>query len=511
MATREEIKNEYLLHPSTLLYKEPFKRGIRRVGSSYESTADCNEKVQVTLSRISYITVTQDKFLEELDPMSHEVLEDVNVPSICVKLEGNNGYREIKYKRSSLPIQKNIKDSKTMHLCANKMVFTLMDKRPTARQKSDYILFKQYWDLRNQDGMRYKMVDTQLSVGDVGLLYYWDFEGNIKSRLLSYPQYVLVPINDNNGDRLLECVYYSDKDFERIDVYDNQYIYRYTNQYINGVETEEGFHLEGLPVKHGFSEIPLITKRGDVAWNNVQTLIEQKEIIHNIYTVIQKRQGWGILFLKGNLSNKLDMLNGSIIAKAGKSGIGDEESDMKYLTPPTGEGMEKAMEKLDEEIQRGAGFTLILPKDIKTGGDISGVAVQLTMTLDTQTSNLLVIEWQNVADKMTRLFKEGLAKELVAKGIQPTAITDFENLHINAKFKPWRPFSETEYNNMLVSLKAAGLISEKTGIEKNTESSPDEEERRAEEKDAVAKTQAQAQVATQNNNTNNNSNNNQQT
>ena len=510
MATRDEKKKGFLLNPSTLLYKEPFKRGIDRVSNSYESTAENNERVQVALPRISYTTVTQEKFLEELDPMSHEVLDDVNVPSICVKLQGKkSAYQEIKYKRTALPIQRNIKDSKTMHLCANKMVFTLMDKKPTAKQKSDYILFKQYWDLRNQDGMKYKMVDTQLSFGDVGLLYYFDYKGRIKSRILSFPQCVIIPVNDENGDRLLECVYYSDANFNRIDVYDDTFVYRFINKPNENAPKDEPFYLEGKPMKHGFSEIPLITKRGDVAWNSVQSLIEQKEIIYNIYTVIQKRQGYGILFLKGNLSNKLEMLNGSIIAKA-NTGVGNEDADMKYLNPPTGEGMEKAMDKLDEEIQKGAGFTLILPKDIKTGGDISGVAVQLTMTLDTQTSNLLVIEWQNVADKMTRLFKEGLAKELVANNIQPTAITDFENLHINAKFKPWRPFSETEYNNMLISLKAAGLISEKTGIEKNTESSPDEEERRAEEKDAVAKMQAQVQVATQNSDTNNNSNNNQQ-
>ena len=493
MTNREKTKLQYLSEPSSMLYKPPFKRGMNRQywRGNYD-TAEYNERVQVSLPDISYMTVPQKRFLMELDPMSHDIIDDVNVPSICVKLQGKGGgYQEIKYPRMPLPIQKNIKDSKAMHLCANKMVFTLMDKRPTAKQKSDFVIFKQFWDLRNQDGMKYKMVDTQLGVGDAGLLYYFDYKGRIKSRILSYPKYTLIPINDDNGDRLLECVYYADKEFDRLDVYDDTYIYRFINKVRTDadVDSEDSFYLESNPTAHGFDEIPLITKRGDVAWNDVESLIETKEIIYNIYNVIQKRQGWGILFLRGSIGQKLDVLNGSLIAKA--NGVDSEKADMKYLTPPTGEGMKQAMDSLDEEIQKGAGFTSILPKDVKTGGDISGVAVQLTMTLDNQTSNLLVIDWQNVADKMVRLFKQGLAKELVANGIQETAITDFENLHINAKFKPWRPFSETEYNNMLVSLKRAGLISEKTGVEKNTESSPDEEERIEEEK----KAEPQMQVA----------------
>lgn len=482
MATREEIKSTYLNKPSTMLFKEPFTRGIiRNTYSSGLGTANCNDKVPVTLPNISYNTVTQEQFLKELNPMSHDIIDDENVPSICVKLRGRGGgFQEMKYPRMPLAIQQNIKDSKVMHLCANKMNFTLMDNKPTEQQKNDFILFKQYWDLRNQDGMKYKMVDKALSVGDCGLLYYLDYKGRIKSRILAFPKYTIIPINDNNGDRLLECVYYSDKEFDRIDVYDDLYIYRFINKKRDNIkEGEDSFYLESTPTLHGFKEIPLISKRCEVAWNNVQSLIEHKEIIYNIYNVIQKRQGWGILFLKGNLSNKLDVMNGSLIAKA--QGLDTEKSDMKYLTPPTGEGMRQAMELLDEEIQKGAGYTSILPKDIKSAGDISGVAVQLTMTLDNQTSSLLVIDWQNVADKMTRLFKYGLALELVNEKIQPCAITDFENLHINAKFKTWRPFSESEYNNMLISLKQAGLISEKTGIEKNTESSPDEYERRLEE------------------------------
>ena len=81
-----------------------------------------------------------------------------------------------------------------------------------------------------------------------------------------------------------------------------------------------------------------------------------------------------------------------------------------------------------------------------------------------------------------RLFKEGLAKELVNNGENIKAVTEFAKLRISCKFKIWQPFSATEYNNMLISMKQAGILSSKTAIEKNTESTPDEEQRVVKEK-----------------------------
>ena len=73
-----------------------------------------------------------------------------------------------------------------------------------------------------------------------------------------------------------------------------------------------------------------------------------------------------------------------------------------------------------------------------------------------------------------RLFKEGIGKELVNSGEDSTAYTRFMKLPIYSKFRIWRPFSESEYNQMLATLKGAGLLSVRTGIELNTASAPDE-------------------------------------
>jgi hypothetical protein len=78
---------------------------------------------------------------------------------------------------------------------------------------------------------------------------------------------------------------------------------------------------------------------------------------------------------------------------------------------------------------------------------------------------------------MLRLFKYGLSKELVNNGKRKHAVTEYEELHINAKFKVWQPRNEYEYNQMLTILTGAGILSKESGIELNTVSKPDEKSR----------------------------------
>ena len=468
--------NELLKDPEKLLSKLPFTRGSSSFSvhdSEEGNDVDLNVTKVAKLPRINKKIITQERFLKELDPMCHDVLYDKNIPSICVKLE-DGGYREIKFMNMPIGLQERIMAKNTLNLCGYPMSFTLMDSKPTQLQKDNCTLFKQYWGLRNQDGMRTKMVATQLSMGDAGLLFYFDNEGCIKSRLLCYKDgYVLIPHNDQNGDRILESVYYADENgIEYIDSYDKTYMYRMTKGDVVGEDGNEWIMQE--PIAHGFSEIPLITKRGDVAWNNVETLIEAFEILYNIFLVIQKRHGWGILYIKGKFSQEAKQIAGSIILND-KSQEGKGSAEFK--TPPSPQGTIDTLTNLFKHIQIGSSTTFILPEDVKTSGQISALAIKLTQSLDLEKATMAVIDWQNVADKMCRLFKEGLSKELVNKGISKTAVTDFKDLHLNAKFKVWQPLDDASYNQMLATLKQAGITSSKTAIEKCTVNAPDEEER----------------------------------
>lgn len=473
----EQIK-ALLQNPDDLLRKRPFTRG-GIVDSSIESSVQYNGKAKVQLPALSYNVIDQSEYFRELDPACHKCLFDDNIPSITTRTK-DGGYIEVEHKKLSIPFQRNIKNKQVLHLCGNPMDFTLMDTEPSERQQENFITFKQYWNLRNQDGMKTQMVDKQKSYGDAGLLYYMDYKGRVKSRILSYPDYILIPHNDDNGDRILESIYYQNTDGEFIDSYDDTYMYRIKRTSDPDSKDKDWVHEE--PKKHGFSEIPLITKRGKVAWDSVQTLIEVYEILYNVFIVIQKRHGWGLLYIKGKFNETAKKIAGSVILNDASM---DNSGDARYLTPPTPQGTIDTLQLLEENIQKGSGTTFILPKDVKISGQISGIAIMLTQSMDIETALQGVIDWQNVADKMTRLFKEGLAMELVLNGSNRKAVTEFEELSINAKFKVWRPQSDVEFSQMLVTLKGSGLLSEESGVELNPVSRPDEKARLKKEKEAA--------------------------
>lgn len=495
MNTYRQLVNELLSNPNKMLTKKPFTRGYVSENESLPNSgiAGVNESVSVQAPKYKLNIVSQQTFARELDPNSHDVLFDENIPSLCVKV-ADKDYREVKYKRMSVPIQRMIKNKQVMHLTANSMQFTLMDINPDDKKQENFITFKQYWELRNQDGMKVKMVDAQKSYGDAGLLYYFDLDGQVKSRLLSFKDgYILCPHNDKNGERILECVYYVNDDVEHLDCYDKEFMHSFVK------ETEVEYEVEGATIvqgwrylgaeEHGFSEIPLITKRGDVAWNNIQPIIEAYEELYNIFNAIQKRFGWGIFYVKGKFKETTKKIAGSVVLN--DTSI-DGKGDAKFLTPPTPQGTIDTLNLMLESIQLGSSTTFLLPKDVKMSGDISGIAIMLTQSLDMENALQGVIEWQNVADKMVRLFKEGLAKELVNKGENKTAVTEFADMNINAKFKVWRPLNEYEYNQMVTMLLGAGVLSQESAIELNTFSKPDEKNRiKKEAEEAERKAQEQ--------------------
>ena len=468
---------ELLLDRERLLSKKPFTRGGTVKSGGRTQKVGAGGKVRAQLPRIKREVVSQDRYCAELDPYMHDVLFDDNIPSICVKVQ-NGGTMEMKMAKMAYPFQQIIMEKQTLHMSCLPLAFTLSDKKPTDAMQEDFVTFKHYWNLRNQDGMKTKMVATAKSYGEAGLLFYLDRHGEIKSRLISYEDgYVICSHNDANGDRMLETVYYMDSDGnEVIDSWDDTNLYRYTT-------TDTGdWKLEVVP--HGFPEIPLVTKRTMVAWDRGQTQIEGYERAANIDNVIDTKWGWGLLYVKGRIDPNAKKIAGNIVLN--DTSIDPSKSDAKFLEAPSAKNSNEKFEQRFKNIQISTGTTFILPSDIHTSSDTSGVAVQMTQSLDIQTAENGIVEWQNVVDKMVRLFKWGLAMEQVNKGIKTDAVTEFAKMSINAHMVIWKPYSEESYNQMLATMKQAGILSQKSSIEQNTISRPDEVERvKAEEREAL--------------------------
>jgi len=503
---RQDIINDFLANPGKLLLKKPFLRGC-----SSASISDYNDGCEIAtqnrrealLPNIKRNIVSQERFAKELDPNCHKVIFDTNLPSICIKTD-DGGYQEIEFKRFGIPMQQGTVRAQSLYLGGNRRQHTLHDGNPSDKLKKNFADFKWHWENTNQDGIGYRAIKIQKSFGDVGLLIYMNENNEVKARLFSYEDgYQIISHKDDNGEPLMDCVYYqTDDNVRHIDAYDDTYHYHFSDNFAVSVDDDKnksdkvlrGWNLEYSEV-HGFSESPLVTKRGKVAWEGGEDLMELFEIIFNLFAVIQKRHGWGILYIKGKFNESVKKIAGSIILND-TSIDGSGSADFK--TPPSPQNMIDFMQAILDQIEIAVGTTFILPKDVKSSGDISGLAIQMTRSLDIIKSCDEVIEWQNFVSKHSRLFKEGLAKQLVSSGENPTAITEYAQMQISTSLKPWQPFDESAWNQMLCTLKGSNLISTKTGIEKNTISAPDEEVRIQKEQEEAERKAIEANLTSNN-------------
>lgn len=497
---RQQIE-ALLAQPENLLKTKPFYRGLTSTGgisagnSFSKSTIELTGTVTATLPRVQLNIIPQSQFLEELDVNSHKVLFDENIPSFTVKV-GKNGYLEIAQYRIPIPFQKLIRNKQVRHLCVNSINHTLLNTKPTDKQQKNFIRFKQAWVEKNMEGAKTAFVRDQKSYGNAGLLFSMDTDGKLYTKNINYKDgYVIITHKNDEGKHILECLYYAVTDYEGntttyIDCYDDEYMTRFTTTTAEGGTATESGWVRHEPVEHGFSECPLITKRGEVAWNNGQLEIESYEALYNTILVIYKKFGHGIIYIKGKVNQNAKKIATNVVLNDTSM---DEHADAKVLEMPEPAKAIEMLDQMEQTIMKACGTTFILPKDIKISGDTSGLAVELTQELDMATAQDGVIEWQNVANKMSRLFKEGIAKELINKGEEgfEKALTEFNELRIFSEFRVWKPKSEEAHNQMLTTLYASGKggISRQTYVEKNTVSAPDEMSRIQKEHEAELKEQ----------------------
>lgn len=516
---RQQI-DTLLAQPENLLKTKPFYRGLSHkgnylVGSIIDrSTIDLTGTITATLPNVRLNIVPQAQFMEELDVNSHKVLFDENIPSFTVKV-GKDGYLEIEQYRIPVPFQKLILNKQVRHLCVNPINHTLLNIKPSDKQKENFMRFKQAWDEKNMEGAKTAFVRDQKSYGNAALLFFMNSDGNLCTKNINYKDgYIIITHKNDEGKHILECLYYAVTDYEGntttyIDCYDDEYMTRFTTSSAEGGGVTETGWIRHDPVEHGFSENPLITKRGEVAWNNGQSEIESYEALYNTILVIYKKFGHGIIYVKGKFNQNAKKIATNVVLNDTSM---DEHADAKVLEMPEPAKAIEMLDYMEQTIMKACGTTFILPKDIKISGDTSGLAVELTQELDMATAQDGVIEWQNVANKMSRLFKEGIAKELInkkEKGFEKS-LTEFDELRIVSQFRVWKPKSEEAYNQMLTTLKGAGGISQQTLVEKNTVSTPDEVSRIEKEHNAEIDEQKnmesfKADLSSKNSNTSNSS------
>jgi hypothetical protein len=296
------------------------------------------------------------------------------------------------------------------------------------------------------------------------MLFYTDAKGRSRVRILSYRKgYTLIPQYDDNEDLMLFSIYYkSDKKY-RLDVYDEEFLYKYTQ--IEDGDESAWVLTETIP--HGYSEIPIVYKRGDVAWEKGQVLIDIFELLYNIYMIIEKKVGFPMLYIIGKVD--LSKKNDTAVMLQDKS-VDAANADAKFLNPDEPTGFQNLLTDLFKKIQICTSSVLLSADEIKITADVSGIALKMLRSAVYERAQEDIRDYDEVADRMFMLFKEGVSREL-------GAYTKWKKCKVRAEYDLWIPQSDYELAQRLVTQKQAGVISAETATELSPDAQPDEKSR----------------------------------
>lgn len=458
----EEQKTNNELSPTIIvdeiLRKEPFIREVKS-GIISGGSISLGDTIKADVPNITGTCISQEQYLMELNPDSHDIHHDENVPSIVAKI-GKDNYKEIKDVRIALAYQKKIVEKQTLYVCGRDTKFTLCNPSPDKEMKKDYVDIKTTWKNRNYDVARTQCIMNQKSVGDAAVIHYYDKSGKIRPKNVSFMNgYTLLPHYDRYDNLDVFGVLYSKGNNRILDVYDSLYMTSYK------LEANDKEWVQTEKLVHGFIEVPVSYIRGEVAWDNAQSTIEALEIIYNIYSVIMKRHGWGMLYIKGNVDTKMKKIAGSVILQDNSD---NPNSTAEYKAPPTPTGMENLLADLRKQIQIMTGTIFLTPEDVRMSGDISGAAIKMMNSSAYEKAMLDAKLYDTFMDSMVRLFVFGYSNEI-------KKIAQFSRMNIRAELEVWIPQSDTEIVTNLVQLKGSGLISVETGVGVSPYSTPDEE------------------------------------
>ena len=372
--------------------KKPFTRGANEEFIRlFRFDVMDNEELIAEIPAFAGKTISQSQYILELDPNSHAIMYNDDLP----RLSGNPNasWDEANPYRAAFSFQSEVLSQHNQYVNTKGMKFTLLNTRPTEQVHDTFVQIKDEWVDRNMDIYKERIYVEQKSVGDAALVFYFDKKGRFRTRLLSYRDgYQLIPQYDENGDLMLFSVYYKSEGKLRIDTYDDKQIYKFQH-------VDKDWMLIDV-VKHDFEDIPVVYKRGDVAWEKGQVLIDIYELLYNIYMIIEKKVGFPILYIIGKPS--LERRNDTAVMLK-ESSVEDSNADAKFLNPSEPKGFQELLSDLFKKIQICTSSVLVSADEIKITADVSGVAMKMLREAIYKRAQEDIRDYDEVADKNVQI------------------------------------------------------------------------------------------------------------
>lgn len=415
------------------------------------------------LTRVEYNYVSQDDFIREFEPSSHNINSIKEYPNLLFANGGSVGKWRAKMRtRVAVAWQKRIHTKRTIALTGYEPDIT--STRSKSDKDSQQLLadFKEGWAIKGMDTAIHLAIKSDLKVGDVAICAY-KYQGNFGYRIFSFDRGdTLYPHFDPMTGRLALF----GRKFSReilnengqkvpvsfLDVWDETSYMQYRESY--GTDGEKGWAISQEPRLHSFPFCPIAYHRyGEPCWAGSQSLIEQHEMAMSQLAENNAQYALRILY---TLGGEFEM-EGSTDGTPTLINSSDANSKVGFLEPAdSSSSFELQLKSLEKEIMR-CSFAVESP-ELKSGSDVSSLTVK-TLMADSYLKALDdAKEYQGFLDDVVYLFTEGYGTE-VGKRVE------FFNLNIQIRLQPWTFMAESEVVNTLVQLTSVGILSRQSATE----------------------------------------------
>lgn len=466
---REKSMQWFLEDPSRLLQMKPFTRGGHLNSHGYEMDSILNNTMlQTGFANLTLNPISQDTYITEYRPDLHHIIMNQIFQHIKIVLNGCELPTNMMEMTQTASFQKLIHSAHVRNLTANPIEFNLCNESPDDSERKVFSQIKQEWLWREREWNKYMAINTCKQLGNCGVLFSFDKETQ-RYNVTNYSYedgYQIIPNYDEYGNEIARTLAYQVDDSIIIDTYDNTKHYR-CQQKNNGWEIQSE--------KHGFSRIPLLHKRGKVAWEYAESTIEMWELMANIQDVALKRFGTFALAFWGEMDSKSFARDSSTLIINLSSDTTNGKQDVKVLDFPEPQTMDGYLKTLEEKISLFSSTSFITPKDITTSNS-GGNGIALAMSNDYSLATQSSLDWQHFINEMVYLHQEGL-------DLENNGTSKYSKLKIGAKIVPWSlETNNTKITNLTME---APYLSTQTLLEKCPDGAPDEIQRVINERGAL--------------------------
>lgn len=440
------------------------KRPFVRLSPIQGIPARVNKHGNVSLS-LPYqegLLITQDQYLRELSPSSHKVFDKTIYPdkTVVTKL-GDNGEPEEwgieQIARTAFPFQRVIATKVKNHLTGRPLKFTLANTDTTDEIDKTFIFIQQEFLTKNMNIAFDKCVESKETTGDCALYFFRD-EGKLDWETFSYADGDSMLVRKDSLGRNYEFWRYFMSEDEEGNPQEALMIVDRTNVYEfrKDAKRRRSDWVETERKAHGFSRLPVCYHRGKVAWDDVQSLIEEFEWSYSQFCESNAYFAFPILFLSGQTTGLPQK------GSQGKTLQGDSEAKANFISK-SGNDAESFKFQFQTHLNMiffGSFTVNITPDTLKSSGDMPSSAVRLVMHPEIEKAMEGAKEWDDFIDTMQYLFIEGL-------GLENRNTSALQKVKFRTEIEIYIPENTSELVANLNNSVTMGSLSKKSAARQN--------------------------------------------